>query len=51
MFFKNKKVVVTGGSGMIGTHYIKELLNCPILISVRNDANDFYQGRIMNVNF
>ncbi len=26
-FFKDKKVVVTGGSGMIGTHYIQELLN------------------------
>ena len=25
--FKDKKIVVTGGSGMIGTHYIKELLN------------------------
>jgi len=27
MFFKDKKIVVTGGGGMIGTHYIKELLN------------------------
>ena len=25
--FKDKKIVVTGGGGMIGTHYIKELLN------------------------
>jgi len=27
MMFKDKKIVVTGGGGMIGTHYIKELLN------------------------
>ena len=27
MFFKDKKVVVTGGSGFVGTHYIEELLN------------------------
>ena len=26
-FFKNKKVVVTGGSGFIGTHFLKELVN------------------------
>ena len=26
-FFKNKKIVVTGGSGFLGTHFIKELLN------------------------
>ena len=25
--FKDKKVVVTGGSGFIGTHYIEELLS------------------------
>jgi len=26
-FFKDKKVVVTGGSGFIGTHFLKELIN------------------------
>jgi len=26
-FFKDKKVVVTGGSGFIGTHFLKELVN------------------------
>ena len=26
-FYDGKKVVVTGGSGFVGTHYIKELLN------------------------
>jgi nucleoside-diphosphate-sugar epimerase len=34
MFYKNKKIVVTGGSGMIGTHYIKELLNRGALIRI-----------------
>lgn len=27
MFFKDKKVVVTGGSGFLGTHFIEELIN------------------------
>ena len=26
-FYKDKKVVVTGGSGFVGTHYIQELLS------------------------
>ena len=26
-FFKNKRVVVTGGSGFVGTHYLEELLS------------------------
>ena len=26
MFYKNKKVVVTGGSGFVATHFINELL-------------------------
>jgi GDP-L-fucose synthase len=26
-FYKDKKVVVTGGSGFVGTHYISELLD------------------------
>lgn len=26
-FFKGKKIVVTGGSGFLGTHFIKELIN------------------------
>ena len=26
-FYKNKKIVVTGGSGMIGTHMIQHLLD------------------------
>ena len=25
--YKNKKVVVTGGSGFVGTHFIQELLD------------------------
>jgi nucleoside-diphosphate-sugar epimerase len=25
-FYKGKKVVVTGGSGFVGTHYLMELL-------------------------
>ena len=27
MFFKDKKVVVTGGSGFVGSHYLLELLD------------------------
>ena len=26
MFYKDKKVVVTGGSGFVGSHYLSELL-------------------------
>ncbi len=32
MFYNNKKVVVTGGSGFLGTHYIEELLNRGALV-------------------
>ena len=36
-FFKNKKVVVTGGSGFIGTHFLMELVNRGA--SVRTSTN------------
>ena len=27
MFYKNKKVLVTGGTGFIGTNFVNELIN------------------------
>lgn len=34
MFYKNKKVLVTGGTGFVGTHFIKELLSRGALVRV-----------------
>ena len=41
MFFKDKKIVITGGAGMIGTHYIKELLNRGAKVRNQNLFNVF----------
>ena len=30
--YKNKKVVVTGGSGFVGTHFIQELLDRGLML-------------------
>ena len=35
--FKDKKVVVTGGSGFIGTHYIEELLSRGAQVKIQQD--------------
>ena len=37
-----KKVVVTGGSGMIGTHMIKELLDRNYKVTTHTHKNTIY---------
>ena len=39
MFLKNKKVVVTGGSGMIGTQYISQLLKLGAKVKTHTHIN------------
>lgn len=34
MFFKDKKVLVTGGTGFIGTHFVKELLRQGAMVRI-----------------
>ena len=40
MFLKNKKVVVTGGSGMIGTQYISQLLKLGAEVKTHTHVNE-----------
>ena len=41
MFYKGKKVVVTGGSGFVGTHYIKELLDRGAIVKTHTHKNHY----------
>ena len=44
MFFTNKKVLITGGSGMIGRSLVKMLLdqNAMVTVADLNKPNDFW---------
>ncbi len=46
--YKNKKVVVTGGSGFVGTHFIQELLErgANIRTSIHNNPLKIQDDRI-----
>jgi len=51
-FFKNKKVVVTGGSGFIGTHFLKELVNrgARVRTSTNNSQLQFESDELIVYN-
>jgi FlaA1/EpsC-like NDP-sugar epimerase len=44
-FFLNKKVLVTGGSGSIGSGIVKTLMkkNCKVIRVLSNDENGIYE--------
>lgn len=46
MFWKNKKVLVTGGAGFIGSHLVKRLLELRSEVYV---ADNFSRGRKENI--
>ena len=55
MFYKNKKVVLTGGSGFLGTHFIEELLNRGALVKTSThksplQINDSRLHVLKNIN-
>jgi UDP-glucuronate 4-epimerase len=41
--FTNKKVLITGGAGFIGSHIVHRLLHEGHEVVVVDDFNDFYQ--------
>ena len=51
-FFKNKKVVVTGGSGFIGTHFLKELVNrgARVRTSTNNAQLQFESDELIEID-
>ena len=48
MFYKDKKIVVTGGSGFVGTHFIQELLNrgASVITHTHNNPLKIHDKRI-----
>lgn len=50
-FFKNKKVVVTGGSGFIGTHFINELVNRGAIVKTHTHKKRLQtKGELISLN-
>ena len=46
--FKNRKVIVTGGAGFIGSHIAEELLKLEAKVTIIDDLSS---GRIQNINY
>ena len=46
--FKNRKVIVTGGAGFIGSHIAEELLKLEAKVIIIDDLSS---GRIQNINY
>ena len=42
MFYKDKKVVVTGGSGFVGSHYLLELLDRGAIVKTHTHIKVIY---------
>ena len=47
MYWKGKKVLVTGGSGFIGSHLVKILVKKGAFVRV---ADNLFRGRIENIS-
>lgn len=47
-FFKNKKVLVTGGTGFIGSHVVERLVTLGATVSVLDSMRD---GKIKNIEY
>ncbi|UCB60740.1 MAG: GDP-mannose 4,6-dehydratase [Candidatus Bathyarchaeota archaeon] len=49
LMIKGKKILVTGGAGFIGSHLVDRLLNGENTIIVYDNFDDFYKGKMQNI--
>ncbi len=50
-YYKDKKVLVTGGSGFVGTNFVEELCNCgaEVIVPINNRKIRFYHENIKTI--
>ena len=46
---KNKKILITGGAGFIGSHLVEFLINKGNYIIILDNFNDYYEGKDKNI--
>src|SRR5246127_3433686 len=44
------RILVTGGAGFIGSHFVEKLLAAGHMVAILDDFNDFYDPRIKHAN-